>query len=780
MIPLYYISMALLRILLCSFLFVHATPVLAQTPPPAPGTAIPVPNTPLSLITNSAQWRLEQVSADHLHLTGQVEIETDSGTKFFADEIDIFSSPTLRLIATGNVVFTNADGRIAAERVEFDVADGTGTFYQASGILSLGATADRAQFGGQEPNIYFYGDTIERLNARSYRLTRGGFSTCVQPTPRWEVTSKSVVINMDDYAIARNILLRVKGVPLMYLPILYYPIKDGDRATGFLLPTYGASSLRGQSVSNAFFWAIGRSQDATFFHDWFTNTGQGAGAEYRYVSGGASYGTFRFYGLDQHQSEFRQSGKVAILPEQSSYQFNGTGRQAIGTSVRLHERIDYTSSLITQQLYQQNLYQASNATRTIETGLAGTWGGLATSALFQRTETFTGADTSQLYGGTPRVTVSVAPQRLFGLPIYGSVTNDFGYLPNRQITKGQVTSDTSLGRFDVLPTLRAALSRLSFLTFNTSLSYRTTYYTRSADRTGRVTEESVTRRYFSLRSDVVGPVFAKIWDTPGSGFSERMKHLIEPTFALEYVPTISNSAGIPTLTDSTDVVPGGATRLTYGVNNRLLYRARTLDDTAGSTIQFLVVGVQQTFYLTPNASLNDTQYVSTSFRPKAVDVSDVAFNIKVTPSARFDSTTRFEYDLQGGGLHVMTTGTTAQLGQSSTTINYSRYHRTPTSKSESSLSWSTALNLLEGRARGAYALAWDIGRAGILSQTIGISYLAQCCGIQADFQKFKYPVASANFPIASDRRFNVSFVLAGLGTFSNFFGAFGGLMGAGS
>ena len=160
-------------------------------------------------------------------------------------------------------------------------------------------------------------------------------------------------------------------------------------------------------------------------------------------------------------------------------------------------------------------------------------------------------------------------------------------------------------------------------------------------------------------------------------------------------------------------------------------------------------------------------------------MSDIALNIKVTPSARLDSTTRLEYDVQGEGLHVMTTGTTAQLGQGSTTVNYSRYRRSPSSKPESSLSWSTALNLLEGRARGAYALTWDIGRAGILSQTIGMSYLAQCCGIQADFQKFKYPQASSNFPIASDRRFNVSIVLAGLGTFSNFFGAFGGLAGAG-
>jgi LPS-assembly protein len=767
------------RILLCFVLCAQTAPLLAQVPVSAPGTT-PIPDTPLSLITNSTQWRLEQVSADHVRLTGQVEIESDAGTKFFADEIDIFSSPTLRLVATGNVVFTNSEGRIAAERAEFDVGAGTGTFYQASGILSLGPMADRAEFGGQEPDVYFYGNTIEKLSARSYKLTRGGFSTCVQPTPRWEVTSDSVVINLNDYAIARNILLRVKGVPLFYLPVLYYPLQDDQRATGFLLPTYGSSTFRGQTVSNAFFWAIGRSQDATFFHDWFTRTGQGVGAEYRWVASGASYGTFRAYALNQRQAEFTQSGRATMLPAESSYQFTGTGSQRIGTSIRLHQRVDYSSSLIAQQLYQQNIYQASNATRTIEAGLAGTWGGLTTSALFQRVETFTGSDTSQLYGGSPRVTAAIAPQRLLGLPVYGSVTSDFGYLPFRQVTDGVVTSDRSLARIDVLPTLRLALSRLSFLTLNTSASYRTTHYTRSADLSGQVTEEALTRRYLTLRADVVGPVFAKIWDTPARGFSERMKHLIEPTFSLDYIPAINNSEQVLILTDSTDVILGGSTRFTYGLNNRLLYRARTSDGSDGSTIQFLTVGIQQTAYLTPRASLNDNQYVSTSFRSEAVDVSDVAISVKLTPNARFDSTTRVEYDLLGEGLHVITTGTTAQLGQGTTTVNYSRYRRSRTSIPESSLSWSTSLNLLEGRARGAYALTWDIGRAGILSQTIGMSYLAQCCGIQADFQKFKFPQSSSNFPIASDRRFNVSFVLAGLGTFSNFFGAFGGLMGPGS
>ena len=54
------------------------------------------------------------------------------------------SSPNRVVVASGNVVFTNADGRISAERVEFNTAQGTGTFYDASGIMSLGNTVERS------------------------------------------------------------------------------------------------------------------------------------------------------------------------------------------------------------------------------------------------------------------------------------------------------------------------------------------------------------------------------------------------------------------------------------------------------------------------------------------------------------------------------------------------------------------------------------------------------------------------------------------------------------
>ena len=74
----------------------------------------------------------------------------------------------------------------------------------------------------------------------------------------------------------RNAVIEVKNVPVFYLPIMYYPIQKDDRATGILLPMYGSSLATGSTISNAFFWAINRSHDATFFHDWMFSRGNGA------------------------------------------------------------------------------------------------------------------------------------------------------------------------------------------------------------------------------------------------------------------------------------------------------------------------------------------------------------------------------------------------------------------------------------------------------------------------------------------------------------------------
>jgi len=717
------------------------------------------------------QWRFEQVSPTHLRLTGEVEIEGDQ-LSFSADEVDLFTDSN-RLVARGNVVFAGPDGRIAADEVDYSTASGTGVFRQASGILSLGPNADRLPFGDQDPDVYFYGEVLEKIALRRYRITNGGFTTCVQPTPRWEVTSGSVALNLDEYAFARNTILRVKGVPVFYLPVMYYPIQEDERATGFLLPSYGASTVRGQAISNAFFWAIDRSQDATFFHDWFTRSGQGAGAEYRYVTGPQSRGNVRLYRFSRRETTFVQGGVTTVLPGNDSFELTGTATQTLGRTARAHLRLEYFTDIVTQQLYQQDFYQATRRNRTLEAGVNSVNGPVSTSALFQRNETFTDTSRSLVYGGTPRLTANLNSLRLGSTPIYASVNSEYAYLPYRSIRDGEIDSDRSLHRTDFAPTIRLPLSRLTYLAVNSSASWRTTHYSRSFDTSSATVPEAFLRQYLALRTEVVGPVLTRIWDAPESRFAERFKHVIEPTLAVEYTTSFENAERTPLLSDSSDFVVAGASRFTYGLNNRLFYRGKTVNEVRGQTREFVTVGLQQTYYTNRQSSLFDTGYSSSSTSRTQVDLSPIALNARVSPSSTVDGTMRVEYDVSGGGLQVLTVGTNVDLDRIRTNVNYSRRHLSRTSDPDDFLSAGSQVRFREGRITTGYSLSWSISQGYLVNQRIQAAYLAQCCGIQMEFQNANF-LRSSSAPIASDRRFNMSLVLAGLGSFSNFFGAFGG------
>jgi LPS-assembly protein len=752
-------------LLLLAIACAYAPTVLAQET----STQDPQSNDLFDLL-EAAQGKMQQ-DGDHIQFIERVSlpIPRHAGLRLFADHVDVYLD-TERLTASGNVSFEGPDGRISAERIEFNLKDGTGRFYTAAGIMTF-KNANRAEFGNQEPDVYFYGELIEKLGPKKYVVTRGNFTTCVQPTPRWELGSDKFTINLDEYVVLRNTVLRVKGVPMLYLPALYYPLHEEGRSTGFLMPKFGTSTFRGSALSNGFFWAIGRSQDATFFHDWFTRTGTGAGAEYRYLSGVGSSGLFRFYRFNQRAATFEEDDSTTSLPDQTTYQVDAALNQNLGHGLRAQGNVEYFTDVTTQQLYHQNTYQRSASRRIVSGGITGVYGPATVGGYYSRSEQFSDARNSTVYGSTPRATANIAPSKLFGSPVYASLSSEYLFQPNRRLEDGIVTSDESLARFDIAPALRVPLSRLTYLSVTTNAAYRTTYFSRSLDETGVLIDRGVRRQYVSLQTDIVGPVLSKIWDTPESSYSDRMKHVIEPTFNVEYISEIANQSRVPT-TDSSVVAVGGAMKVTYGVINRLFARTRGTGDARGSTREFMTIGVQQTYYTNPETSLSDTSYVSYSGRLRAIDLSPIAVVARVSPSGIVDANARMEYDVTGGGLQILTAGSTINAGVSSSNLSFSRQRFSQESVS-SYLSASSAWKFAQGRMSGFYGLNWDIDANYIYSQSVGATYMGQCCGVQADFQVVNFlPAVSA--PIPSDRRLNFSFVLAGLGTFSNFFGLFGG------
>jgi hypothetical protein len=283
-------------------------------------------------------------------------------------------------------------------------------------------------------------------------------------------------------------------------------------------------------------------------------------------------------------------------------------------------------------------------------------------------------------------------------------------------------------------------------------------------------DQPLTRHFLQLRSAIIGPVLTKIWDTPDSSRSQRMKHVIEPTLTVDYFTDIANYQATPVLSDPADKIIGGLAEFTYGLNNRLFYRSRAAEGGRSTTREFVTIGVQQTYYTNPEASLTDSQYTTNRHTP--VDVSPVALTARFSPSTLVDANSRIEYDASGQGLQLLSIGSSVNGGGSTSNVTFSRT-KTSSISTASYLSGSTSVAFRQNRFRATYALSWDVARGYLVSQRASGAYLAQCCGLELEIQNYNYP-ASSGYPIPSDRRINLSFILAGLGTFSNFFGAFGG------
>jgi hypothetical protein len=86
-----------------------------------------------------------------------------------------------------------------------------------------------------------------------------------------------------------------------------------------------------------------------------------------------------------------------------------------------------------------------------------------------------------------------------------------------------------------------------------------------------------------------------------------------------------------------------------------------------------------------------------------------------------------------------------------------------------SLHPQVTLNDRQRRVGGTYAFNWDIQRKTVLQQRIITYYNSQCCGIMVDYQTVRLGFGG----VAQDRRFGLSFTLAGIGSFSNPLGSFG-------
>ena len=693
---------------------------------------------------------------------GNVQIVCDD-TRIFADEIEGYTDSDW-IYLRGHVLLQEPTIRINADSGRVNRTTHLGTFNQVSGTAQKEPKPGAQRSEIEDPDMIFSGASLEKTGPKRYRLTDGQITTCTQPTPRWDLATSTAIIVPGEHVIVTNMVLRVKSVPLFYLPALYFPINKEGRSTGLLPPSFGSSSVAGFTLINQFFLVINRSQDATFTHTWFKKTGEGFGGDYEYVASPASHGNISLNIVDQHAT----TSDTLVLPAQQSYQINGSVNQALTHGFSLIGQTNYFSSVTSQQLYQQNLADLASRSSSLSGAITGAVGRYRLSVQTDEADYFNGESPAQRTGHLPLIQFSIPDAPIDHTQIYVGMPVETMYRLD-QANVDDPTTNRSLWRTDARPTIRVPISSLPFLNVTATGTWEVTTWSKSQDptNTGLAVAQPIWRQVLTFQTQLTGPTFSRVYNTPDSGYAEKLKHVIEPMLTFAWISPVTNLN--PVIQDATDYLVGGTTNITYGLTNHLLARRKTKDGSQGQSGEILTVKISQQYSTNALAAATSSSYTGSAFNPSTAtglsNFTPVQLNATATPTDRLNGSFYLNYDTHFHG--IVSLGASSLLTQGTVQLmaGWSKSNLLagdPQSFAVHTLNLKTTFKPPDHRVTGSYEFNWDIQNHVVVQQRAQVGYNSQCCGISFNYQQLG---SVPGFP--ADRRFGVSISLAGLGSLSN-------------
>ena len=154
------------------------------------------------------------------------------------------------------------------------------------------------------------------------------------------------------------------------------------------------------------------------------------------------------------------------------------------------------------------------------------------------------------------------------------------------------------------------------------------------------------RRFGEAQVEMRGPTFAKVWDTPGFGYSERFKHTIGPEVSWTYRTRVDDFYSIPKF-DGNDYFLG-TNQIAYSLVQRFFAKRRGPSGKL-QPYEFLTWRLMQTYYvqIADGQSNFDPNYSSSAFGPgfKPEHLSPLMSRLKLSPTRSMSVDYQVEYDV---------------------------------------------------------------------------------------------------------------------------------------
>lgn len=670
-------------------LFAAAAP--AQPPPPQT----------LSLLAENQQWVQETLWRG----SGNVELHYQDITLRCAEvEVD---QKTMTVRARGQVVLDQGPTRLACDRLEFDLERKTGTLHEVEAFFP--------------PSYSLRAAVVEKLDETRYRFERGIFTSCPiggESEPPWTIEAREGRVELEGYGHFVGASLKARGVPVVYIPRLVWPVKQ-ERAFGLLVPRIGSNSRQGFYLGNSLFWPISRSFDTTFSLDLFSKGFVEVGQELRWAPAENAAGQLTVLGVRNPKFD------PAADPRGRRWEWKAEGshHQLFPNGYVLRAELNELSNLDFFQSFERSFERNAQRTLYSHLTLSRTWGPQTANLKVDHQRTFFDSGPAQrvvVLDRLPELEYRLRASRIGTTPLYINAVGTANHFAVDRFA----TLQARYQRLDLFPTLSLLLPGLPWLNLTPTAGARLTYYsaTYGADRRTLV-DEPLTRTYFTGGMSLVGPSASRVWVYEGG---RKLKHLIEPRLDYAYVSDPGEASRIHVF-DQKDLVQV-SNRLTWNFSNRLFLKS---GDSASREIATFEVSQEYSFSqpltpATPQTPASQSGPISLWLRLAPAMASTLDARATLDPVTRKVRSTSLSAMMSGAGAMAAVTW-------------YSSFHPLTGEVTSSQTRLSGAWGPPSGIWRVESGIVYDIEKTQLLEQRYVLRYKGTCWATLLELRDYRIP-----------------------------------------
>ncbi|MGW8463362.1 LPS-assembly protein LptD [Pseudomonas sp. CLCA07] len=255
---------------------------------------------------------------------GSMQVESDEASLYQAES---------RAELTGDVRIRDNGALIVGDHADVQLDTGE-------------AKVDNAEYVMHKSRIRGNALYAKRAENAIIRLKDGTYTTCEPDSNAWQLKGNNITLNpATGFGTATNVTLRVKDIPVLYTPYIYFPIDD-RRQSGFLPPTIGTGSDTGFMLVTPYYFNLAPNYDATLYPRYMEKHGLLMEGEFRYLTQ-SSEGQFGGAYLNDEDTE--RSKQTDYRKDRYMYNWQHKG----GLDSRVYTQVDYTK--ISDPYYFQDL-----------------------------------------------------------------------------------------------------------------------------------------------------------------------------------------------------------------------------------------------------------------------------------------------------------------------------------------------------------------------------------------------------------------------------------------